>query len=117
VQLVIDAELSRYVRRAIREPWQVDAETTAAEVIDAVGPGGIFLGEPHTLKHFRDELFFSPLFRSAPWEQSHSRPEQFDQTRKAAEIAAGLWRPPAEPVLDGDQIRAIDAIVHRATSS
>ncbi len=32
---------------------EVNAETLAVEVIKAVGPGGNFLGEEHTMKHFR----------------------------------------------------------------
>jgi trimethylamine:corrinoid methyltransferase-like protein len=48
----IDNELARYVRRAIRTPWVVDHETLATEVVQAVGPGGNFLVESHTLEHF-----------------------------------------------------------------
>jgi trimethylamine--corrinoid protein Co-methyltransferase len=117
VQLVIDSELSHFVRRAIRCPWRVDVETLAAEVVDAVGPGGSFLGEQHTAQHFREELFLSPLFPVQPWEQAHSRPDKFDLTEKAKEIAADLWRPPAAPVLDDHQIRAIDDVVQRAAKT
>jgi trimethylamine---corrinoid protein Co-methyltransferase len=115
VQLVIDNELVRYVRRAIRTPWVVNAETLAADVVHAVGPGGNFLGEPHTAEHFRDELFLSPLFAVRPWAEAHRRPEQFDQTRQARQIAAQWWRPPEAPVLADDQLREIDRLVARAT--
>jgi len=32
----------------------VNDDTLAVDVIDKVGPGGIYLGEKHTLKHFRE---------------------------------------------------------------
>jgi len=41
----------------------VNDETLAVDVVDKVGPGGIFLGEKHTLKHFNwPKLFGKPLF-------------------------------------------------------
>jgi trimethylamine---corrinoid protein Co-methyltransferase len=115
LQLVIDSELAGCARRAIRSPWVVDDETLAAQVIDAAGPGGSFLSEPHTVEHFRDEVFLSPLSPVRPWMDAHGRPDEFDQTRKARHVAAELWRLPEEPVLGDEQIRAIDAIVERAT--
>jgi trimethylamine--corrinoid protein Co-methyltransferase len=39
----------------------LDAESLALEVIHAVGPGGDFLTDKHTLKHFR-ELWQPTLF-------------------------------------------------------
>jgi trimethylamine--corrinoid protein Co-methyltransferase len=115
VQLVIDNELARYVRRAIRSPWVIDEENLATDVIHAVGPGGNFLGERHTLEHFRDEVFLSPLFPVRAWSDAHKRPEEYDQTCKAQRLAADLWRKPEKPVLDDDQLREIDRIVARAT--
>ena len=115
LQLVIDSELARYVRRSIRSPWEVNDETLATELIHAIGPGGNFLSERHTSEHFRDEVFLSPLSPVRSWADAHGKPEQYDQTEKARQIAAELWRKPEEPVLSDDQIRAIDAIVGRAT--
>jgi trimethylamine--corrinoid protein Co-methyltransferase len=115
LQLVIDNELVRYVRRAIRSPWVVDEQALATELIDAVGPGGNYLSQTHTARHFRDEVFLSPLSPVSSWAQSQDKPEQFDQTRRARQMAAELWQKPTEPVLAEDQIRAIDAIVERAT--
>jgi len=115
VQLVIDNELARFVRRAIRSPWAINDETLATDLIHAVGPGGDFLGEQHTSEHFRDEVFLWPLFPVRAWSDAQQRPQEFDQTRKAHHVAADLWRKLEEPVLDADQIREIDHIVKRAT--
>ena len=34
----------------------VDEETLALDVIDRVGPGGHFLGQPHTRRHMREAV-------------------------------------------------------------
>lgn len=115
LQLVLDNEMVRYVRRAIRTPWVVDDETLATELIHAVGPGGNFLSEMHTSGHFREEAFLSPLFAVRPWAESQQRVNDFDQTRKTRQLAAELWRKPEAPVLSDEQLRAIDQIVQRAT--
>ena len=52
------------------------SETLAREVIDNVGPGGHFLQETHTLKHFKDELWVPGLMTRDPreiWQQSGSK--------------------------------------------
>jgi len=115
LQLAIDNELAAYVRRAIRSPWVIDDQSLATDLIHAVGPGGNYLAESHTAEHFRQELHLSPLFPVRAWSEAQSRPEEFDQTRKAHEMAARHWRKPDEPVLQDDQIREIDRIVKRAT--
>jgi trimethylamine--corrinoid protein Co-methyltransferase len=35
---------------------ELDDETLALEVIDAVGPGGHFLGQPHTRRHMKETV-------------------------------------------------------------
>ncbi|MGD8701860.1 MAG: trimethylamine methyltransferase family protein [Desulfosarcina sp.] len=54
----------------------INHETLAREVIEAVGPGGHFLNHPHTLKHFREQIWSSPLMNRRPrqqWEQDGSK--------------------------------------------
>lgn len=41
-----------------------DDEHFALQAIEEEGPGGMFLASPHTLEHFREWVFMSPLFRS-----------------------------------------------------
>jgi trimethylamine--corrinoid protein Co-methyltransferase len=133
VQLVLDGEIARSVRRAIRQPLVVDAETLAAEVVQAVGAGGNFLDHPHTARHFREEVFLSSLFPALPWDLAHAKDggkaaqkvgekgpghgpaRDRDAAERAREIARRHWRPPAAPVLSDDQVRQIDRIVQRAT--
>jgi len=47
---------------------RVDQETIARHVVENVGPGGHFLNEAHTVKHFRNELWRSDLLTRQPYE-------------------------------------------------
>jgi trimethylamine--corrinoid protein Co-methyltransferase len=62
-QLVVMDEVVGLVARFMGG-IEVSEETMALEVIDQVGPGGNFLAEEHTLKHFRENWFPSLLDRS-----------------------------------------------------
>jgi trimethylamine--corrinoid protein Co-methyltransferase len=55
-KLVIDDELCGMAYRLL-EGIDVEEETLALETIDKVGPGGHFLAERHTMKHFRRERY------------------------------------------------------------
>jgi trimethylamine--corrinoid protein Co-methyltransferase len=89
----------------------------AVDVVDQVGPGGNFLNEIHTAAHFRDELHLSPLFPAQAWDSVQQRRGAFDTADRAAQIALELWRPPREPVLTDDQLRALDLVVQRSLAS
>ncbi len=52
-KLIIDDELVGMIR-ARNLPIEVDEDTLALDTIGAVGPGGNFLLEPHTVAHCRD---------------------------------------------------------------
>jgi trimethylamine--corrinoid protein Co-methyltransferase len=55
-QLVLGNDAIGWARRFVRG-IEVSRETIAREVIEAVGPGGHFLQQQHTLDHFRKELW------------------------------------------------------------
>jgi trimethylamine---corrinoid protein Co-methyltransferase len=66
--LVIDDELSAYVRRLV-EGFEIDRDKLAVEAINRVGHHGSFLSDPHTLKFLRGESRFRPaLFDWRPHE-------------------------------------------------
>jgi trimethylamine--corrinoid protein Co-methyltransferase len=55
---------------------EVNPDTLARHVIEAVGPGGHFLQQRHTLDHFRKELWRSELLTRQPyeiWEKAGSK--------------------------------------------
>ena len=70
-KFALDLEVLRMFQTA-RAGIAVGEEEFALEALRDEGPGGMFLGSTHTLEHFRDWVFMSPLFRSqayVTWEK------------------------------------------------
>jgi trimethylamine--corrinoid protein Co-methyltransferase len=65
--LVMTDEIAGMVKRFMKG-IPVNDETIAEDVIDAVGPGGHFLEQEHTRKHFRDSLWNPSLMDRQPYE-------------------------------------------------
>ncbi|MDH7500386.1 MAG: trimethylamine methyltransferase family protein, partial [candidate division NC10 bacterium] len=68
--LVICDEIVGMAKRILRGV-EVSDEKLAVDLIRTIGPGGHFLDQEHTLRHFREEFFFARLFdrREIPqWE-------------------------------------------------
>jgi trimethylamine--corrinoid protein Co-methyltransferase len=68
-QMVIDNEIIQLVKRMQDRLFNgigVREDELAVDLIKKVGPGGSFLKEKHTLKHYRDSLWFPPLGRRMP---------------------------------------------------
>ena len=111
-QLVIDDDLYGHLNRHI-DGMVVSEETLAAEVIADVGPGRTFLMEKHTLAHFREEHYFSPLAsrQNAPaWEAGGER----DVVDRAAERVREILAAPTESHLSAEQLREIGELSDRA---
>jgi trimethylamine--corrinoid protein Co-methyltransferase len=62
-KLALDVEVLQIFER-IRAGIAVNDSQLAYDVIEELGPGGLFLAHEHTLEHFRAESFMSPMFRS-----------------------------------------------------
>jgi trimethylamine--corrinoid protein Co-methyltransferase len=70
-KFALDLEVLRMFE-TLRRGIAVGEEEFALEALREEGPGGMFLGSLHTLEHFRDWVFMSPLFRSqayVTWEK------------------------------------------------
>ena len=112
LQLVIDNEIARYVRRCVR-PVEVEDESLALEVIARSGIGGNTVDSAHTAEHFKDELLLSPFFETLTWGAGDSLDrDRFE--RLAAEKAKKLLAEEIAPVLTPDQESAINEIVDEA---
>jgi trimethylamine--corrinoid protein Co-methyltransferase len=113
-QLVIDNEIFRAMRRILK-PIVVNSDTLALDTIEKVGIGGNYLGEQHTVDHFRDELFFSNLFETVKWDAAHAgSPKGMEERAKQA--ARALWNEKPEPVVESATSREIDRVVAHATA-
>jgi trimethylamine--corrinoid protein Co-methyltransferase len=64
-QLILGDEIVGMAKRFV-EGVTVDSETLAREVIEAVGPGGHFLSQKHTHRHFRNELWMTKMLNRQP---------------------------------------------------
>ncbi len=83
-EMVLDAEIFGLVRH-LAGGLTVDDEALAVDVIDAVGPGGNFLAEDHTVAHMRG-LWQPRLFDRGTWEawEDAGRPSPRDRARERA---------------------------------
>lgn len=99
--LYLDNEAMEYVKRILRG-FEVDNERVAAEVVGKVGPGGNFLAEEHTVRHFRDELWPpGPAWTRESWDgwQSHGCSSMADRIRN--EVNCLLHTHKVEPIHEG----------------
>ncbi|MEO8105810.1 MAG: trimethylamine methyltransferase family protein [Actinomycetes bacterium] len=62
-KFALDVEVIQMFER-LRAGIAVNESQLAYDVIEELGPGGLFLAHEHTLEHFRTESFMSPMFRS-----------------------------------------------------
>lgn len=108
-QLVIDDEMVNMIRR-IAEGIVVDEKHLALNVIERVGVGGTFLGQRHTLEHFRSEHFAPKLVdrRSHDLWAADGRKTMEDRAR--AKVREALAAPIPHP-LSEDIVRELDAII------
>jgi len=87
--LVIDNEIIDYALRFV-EGFEVNEDTLAVDIIDKVGPGGIYLGEKHTVQHFRERWMsrLSDISSYETWEKQGSRTIDEVAREKVREILA-----------------------------
>ena len=65
--IVIQDEFAEGLKRLARG-FEVSDDTLPFDAVREVGPGGTFLSHPHTLEHFRDELWLPELFAGENYE-------------------------------------------------
>ncbi len=111
--LAFDDEAMSYIKRIARG-FEVDTEHLATDVIQSVGPGGSFLAEEHTVRHFRDELWLPgrAWTRQAysTWQEGGGTSFADRLRERVREVLAGHQPEP----LDSALIRELDRIVECA---
>jgi len=112
LQLAIDNEIARYVRRSI-QGFEVNEETLALDVIEESGHGGHAYDHPHTVQNFRKLELLSPYFDVCGWGTGDSLDRERFEKRAASRVRQALAAEPA-PVLTADQEAAIDEVVKEA---
>ena len=95
--LVLADEIIEMIRHMLR-PIDINSESLALDLIHEVGPGGTFLAEEHTLRHFREcwysDLFYRGTFKD--WESKGSKRLADRINEKAVEILES-YEPEALP--------------------
>jgi len=87
--------LARHVSKGIR----VEPEDLALDVIDEVGPGGMFLSTDHTVENFRKEFWFPSMLARGTydsWQQSGSK-SIFQRLNEQAREIMATSQPPGLP--------------------
>lgn len=110
--LVLGDALIGFVRR-LEAGFVVDDETLQLADIEAVGPGGSFLGRPYTRRHHRD-AWSSPLFDTTTFERwAEAGSSTFEERLHAAALDL-VGR--AEPVVDEATAVRLDEFWQRHAS-
>lgn len=108
--LAIGDELAGMTRRAV-EPIEVSEETIALDVIRAVGPGNMFLGEDHTLAHFRE--LWSPALLAwegrREWESAGGTTLRDRARARVFEI----WETHEVPPLPGEVVAGMREVIEK----
>jgi trimethylamine--corrinoid protein Co-methyltransferase len=110
--LVMCDEIIGMVKRVL-QGLPTDPATLAAEVIDAVGPGGKFLAEEQTVASFRRECYFpqsADRHNFAQWQRLGS---QTMGDRLRARVHQIIESPPPEPLSSSNRQR-FDEILEQA---
>jgi trimethylamine--corrinoid protein Co-methyltransferase len=111
--LYLDNEVAEYVKRIVRG-FEVDSEKIAEDIVHKVGPGGNFLAEEHTVRHFRQEMWIpGPAWTRQSWDgwQAEGKKSMGDRIKEQISEILANHQPDA---LHEDMSREIDRIVKRA---
>jgi trimethylamine--corrinoid protein Co-methyltransferase len=111
-QLVIDNDIFKMVRDVIKG-IPVSDEDLAVDVIKAVGPGGDYLMQPHTIKYMRTLPSTPNVFERgnyARWEKKGGK----DMAERAAERAADILANHKPMPLTDEATSALRSIVEEA---
>lgn len=113
LQLILDDELLSALAR-LCQGVTVSEEELALEVIAAVGPGGLYLDQPHTARHHRQQFWEPEVWsrsKLADWLEA-GRPLDVDRARER--YHALVDGPLPDPALDEETEREIAALLARA---
>jgi trimethylamine--corrinoid protein Co-methyltransferase len=106
--LVLGNEVVSMAKRFIRG-ITVNAETLARDVIQKVGPGGNFIQEEHTFRHFRNELWMPTLMSRQPyetWRQEGSK----DMSRRVQDKVKAILDTHKVPLLPDKTLAALEKL-------
>jgi len=106
-QMMMDCEIFSIIRK-VMEGIIVNEETLALDAIAAVGPGGNFLAQKHTLAHMR-EVFLPQFMDRRPYNEWESKKDDARDwaLEKARKILSAHQPEPLDPKLSAEMTRII----------
>lgn len=107
--LVLQNEAIDYLEHMARG-FEVSPETLAVEVIAEAGPGGTFIASEHTVRHFRQELWFPHILDRQfydHWEREGRKETAQRAAAQLAHILATHEPAPVERSLDREMERIV----------
>ena len=110
-KFVVDAEQCAMAYRMAEGPRWDDFDEALAAVPD-VGPGGHYLGHPHTQDNFQRAFFMPKLFDNNNYEQWIANGEK-EISRRASEFAAKQLAEYQAPALDPSKDEELRAFIAR----
>jgi trimethylamine--corrinoid protein Co-methyltransferase len=113
-QLVICNEIVDWISHLLG-PIEISDETLALDLIDELGPDGSFLGEDHTMAHFR-ERWYPDVFERGNYDQWQAAGGKSLEERAVERVVKILAEHEPEP-LPEDVVRAVHAVIERAEAS
>jgi trimethylamine--corrinoid protein Co-methyltransferase len=113
IQMIIDAELVGALRHVLGG-FEVTEETLAVDLIEEIGPGGVFTGTKHTARHFRQAQWQPRI-----WSREMLQRWLASDRKTDADHAMELWRelmarPDPEPGIPEGTERRLRRVVERA---
>jgi len=109
-QMMMDCEIFSIIHKMM-QGIVVDDESLALDTIAAVGPGGNFLAQKHTLKHMRD-VFLPQFMDRRPyneWEEKKDGARDW-ALAKARKILATHQPDPLDPKLSAEMEKIIEQV-------
>lgn len=111
-QIIIDSDIWESIRE-VRSDVRFDKEHFLNDLIASVGPGGNFLGVPHTIRNMRRELFLPEKGKAEVFESYRLVNDQREIVRKAKDRVKKVLATHRTDPIDSDTSKAIDGIVAR----
>ncbi len=112
-QLVMSDEIIGMVKRIMRG-IEVNDETLAVDVVNKVGPGGHFLEEKHTLRHFKDEIWFPTLINRMRYDEWKNVEKGSTLGERAKAKLQHILENHQVPPLSAEVLATLDEIVAKA---
>ncbi|MFC1542055.1 trimethylamine methyltransferase family protein [Candidatus Latescibacterota bacterium] len=96
--------------------FEISDETLALDLIDRLGPGGTFIAEEHTVRHFREEVWMPTVLDReywANWENTGRKTADEKVKERLKSLLASYVPHP----LDDDTEREMRTVVEKARAA